>query len=133
MILLQYLHLITKSHITTNSRPLTELGILFFFTHSSLREFQVRYLTLFCHFLVAGSSKWFSMGSYCRNILLMLVSSHTCPYVLYINDLSDEASCKSIIYPDDNTLYSKWDQDSDLRQQLELTSESKSELQDTTD
>ena len=54
-------------------------------------------------------------------------------FLLYINEISDDAICKSIIYPDDNTLYSKWNQASDLRQQLHLTSESKSGLQDTID
>ena len=41
-------------------------------------------------------------------------------FLLYINDL-----------PDDTTLYCKCDQASDLRQQLELTSELESDLQDT--
>ena len=54
-------------------------------------------------------------------------------FLLYVNEISDDAICKSIIYPDDNTLYSKWNQASDLRQQLHLTSESKSGLQDTID
>ena len=37
----------------------------------------------------------------------------------------------SVIYADDTTVYSKCDQTSDLRQQLELASELESNLQDT--
>ena len=44
-------------------------------------------------------------------------------YLLYINDLPDDVICNIAIYADDTTLYSKCDQASDLRQQLELASE----------
>ena len=53
-------------------------------------------------------------------------------FLLYINDLPD-VICDIAIYADDTTLYSKCDQASDLWQQLELSSELKSDLQDTVD
>ena len=49
-----------------------------------------------------------------------------------INDLPDDVICNIAIYADD-TIYSKCDQASDLWQQLELTSELESDLQDTVD
>ena len=39
---------------------------------------------------------------------------------IYINDLSDDVICNISIYADNTTLYSKFDQASDLWQQLEL-------------
>ena len=53
-------------------------------------------------------------------------------FLLYINDLAD-VICVIAIYADDTTLYSKCDQASDLRQQLELASELESDLRDTVD
>ena len=49
-------------------------------------------------------------------------------FLLYINELSDDAICNIAIYADDTTLYSKCDQASDLWQQLELPSELESDL-----
>ena len=54
-------------------------------------------------------------------------------FLLYINDLPDDVLCNIAIYADDTTLYSKWEQASDLWQQLELASELESDLQDTVD
>ena len=54
-------------------------------------------------------------------------------FLLYINDLPDDVICNIAIYADDTTLYSKWDQASDLWQQLELASELESDLRDTVD
>ena len=54
-------------------------------------------------------------------------------FLLYINDLPDDVICNIAIYADDTTLYCKCDQASDLWQQLELTSEFKSDLRDTVD
>ena len=48
-------------------------------------------------------------------------------FLLYINDLPVDIA----IYADDTTIYSKCDQGSDLWQQLDLTSEFESDLQDT--
>ena len=53
--------------------------------------------------------------------------------LLYINDLPDDVICNIAIYADDTTLYSKFDQASDLWQQLELASELESDLRDTVD
>ena len=49
-------------------------------------------------------------------------------FLLYINDLPDNAICNIAVYADDTTLYSKCDQASDLWQQLELVSELESDL-----
>ena len=43
-------------------------GLLVFFSNSSL----IKYLALFCHFIVIDSLKWFWMGSLCENIQLKL-------------------------------------------------------------
>ena len=51
-------------------------------------------------------------------------------FLLCINDLPD-VICNIAIYTDDATLYSKYDQASDLWQQLELASELESDLRDT--
>ena len=54
-------------------------------------------------------------------------------FLLYINDLPDDAVCNIAIYADDTTLYSKCDQASDSSQYLELVSELESDLRDTVD
>ena len=54
-------------------------------------------------------------------------------FLLYISDLPDDVICDIAIYADDTTLYSKCDQALDLWQQLELTSELESDLQNTVD
>ena len=56
-----------------------------------------------------------------------------CPtlFLLYINDLPDDVICDNAIYADDSTLCCKYDQASDLWQQLELDSELESDLRDT--
>ena len=51
-------------------------------------------------------------------------------FLLCINDLPD-VLCNIAIYTDDATLYSKYDQASDLWQQLELASELESDIRDT--
>ena len=54
-------------------------------------------------------------------------------FLLYINDLPDDVICNIAIYVDDTTFYSKFDQASDLWQQIELVSELESDLRDTVD
>ena len=54
-------------------------------------------------------------------------------FLLYINDLPDDAICNIGICANDTTLCFKYDQASDLQQQLELASELESDLQDTVD
>ena len=49
-------------------------------------------------------------------------------FLLYINDLPDDVICNIAICAKDTTLYSKYDQASDLWQQLELASELESDL-----
>ena len=51
-------------------------------------------------------------------------------FLLYINDLLDDAICNIAICADDTTLYSDYDEVFDLWQQLELTSELESDLQE---
>ena len=51
-------------------------------------------------------------------------------FLLYVNDLPDDGICDIAIYANDTTLYSKFDQESDLWQ-LELASELESDLRDT--
>ena len=54
-------------------------------------------------------------------------------FLSYINELPGDVICNIAIYDDDNTLYSKCDQASDLWQQLELAFELESDLRDTVD
>ena len=54
-------------------------------------------------------------------------------FLLYINDLPDDAICDIAICADDTTLYSKCDRASDLWHQLELASELESDLRDRVD
>ena len=55
-------------------------------------------------------------------------------FLLYSKDLLDNVICNIAIYADDNTLYSKYDQASDLTQQLGLASELEYDLvQDISD
>ena len=54
-------------------------------------------------------------------------------FLLYINDLPDDAICNSAIYAENTILYSKCYQASDLWQQLELAFEFESDLQETVD
>ena len=54
-------------------------------------------------------------------------------FLLYINDFPNDLICDIAIYADDTTTYSKYDQASDLWQQLELAFELKSNLWDTVD
>ena len=60
---------------------------------------------------------------------------HLCSYFfpLYINGHPDDVICNIAIYADDDFLYSKCDQASDLWQQLQLASELESHLRDTVD
>ena len=53
-------------------------------------------------------------------------------FLLYINDLPD-VICDIAIYGDDSKVYSKYDQASDLWQQLKLASKLESDLRDTVD
>ena len=78
------------------------------------------------------------MGSLHNNIQLILEFFNALSlvldfFLLYINDLPDDAICNIAIYAEDTTLYSTCDQASDLWQQLELVSELESDLQDLVD
>ena len=50
-----------------------------------------------------------------------------------MNDLPDDVTCHIAIDADDTTLYSKYDQASNLWQQAELGSELESDIKDTMD
>ena len=54
-------------------------------------------------------------------------------FLLYINELPDDFICNIAIYADDNNLYYECAKESVLWQELELSSELKSDLQDTVD
>ena len=54
-------------------------------------------------------------------------------FLLYINALPNDVICNIAICADDSTLYSKYDQASDLWQQLEMASELECDLRDTVD
>ena len=54
-------------------------------------------------------------------------------FLLYINDLLDSLICDIAIYAYDTTLYSKFDQASDLCRQLKLATELGFDLRDTLD
>ena len=54
-------------------------------------------------------------------------------FLLYINDRPDDVIYNMAIYADDTTLYSKFDQGSNLRLKIEFASELKSDLRDTVD
>ena len=54
-------------------------------------------------------------------------------FLLYTDDLPDDAICNTAICAYDTTLYCKCDQVSDLWQKLELASERKSDLRDVAD
>ena len=118
---------------------LTGFGMLVFFTFTNLglMEFQVRYMALFP--FLSYKRLW---------VVLDGKSSQEYPvnagvpqgsilgptlFLLYINDLPDDVICNIVIHADDTTLYSKFDQASDLWQQLELASELESDLRDTVD
>ena len=52
-------------------------------------------------------------------------------FLKYINDLPNDVICNVAIYADNTTLYSKYDQASNLWQQLELASQPESDLRET--
>ena len=89
-------------------------------------EFQVKYLALFLLFSVIDGFRWFhSSQEHLVNAGIPQGSIlGSTPFLLYLNDLPDDA---------DITLYSECHQASDLKQQLKLGSEHKSDLQDLVD
>ena len=110
--------------------------MLVFFTNLSLMEFQRQILGLIPSFLsnrqlpVVLDGK--SSQEYPVNAGVPQGSTlGPSLFLLYINDLPDDALCNIAIYADDTTLSSKCDQASYLWQQLELASEPESDLQDT--
>ena len=102
--------------------------MLVIFTNLSDMKFQVRYLALFLLFSVVDGFEWYWMGSLLKNIQLMLELLNA-PFLvlqfsyLYINDFSDNVICDIAIYADNANLYYKFNQASDMWQQLELASE----------
>ena len=54
-------------------------------------------------------------------------------FLLYINDCPVDVICNIAVYDDDNSLYQKCDQASNLRQQLELTPELEFDQRDPVD
>ena len=116
---------------------------MIFFTCNSTYELRVWHAGLLHKFKYYGvSGQIFGLiSSYLRNRQLRVVldgkSSQEYPgnagvpqssilgptlFLLYINDLPDNVIFDIAVYADDTTLYSKFDQASDLWQQLELAS-----------
>ena len=98
-------------------------------------EFQVGYLALF-HLFFGNRWLWVVLdGKFSREYLVndkVPEGSIVPPLFLpYINDCPTEVICHIGIYAHDTTLYSKWDQASDLWQQLQLSSKRESDLRDT--
>ena len=95
---------------------MTEFGVLVFFTDLSLMEFRVRYLALFLLFSVIDgkSSQEYPVNT---GVPRGSILGSTL-FILYKDDVVSDIA----IYADDTTLYSKWDEASDLWQQLELAS-----------
>ena len=116
------------------SRLSTECAMLVFFRNSNPMEFQVGYLALLRLSSVIDSFRWFWMGSLHKSIQskLELLKASFLVLLQYINDLPD-VICKIVIYADDTTVPYMCHQPSDLWQQLELTLELESDLQDTVD
>ena len=115
--------------------------MLVIFRNLSLMEFLVRYLVLFLSFFFSNNNRRLqvvlngkSSQEYPTNALFHRGSIlRPTPFLLYINDLSDDVICDDTIryytiYADDTTFYSKYDQASDLWQQLEFVSEPESDL-----
>ena len=93
---------------------------------------QISGLISFSSVIIIEDFKWFWMGTLHNNIQLTLYFLKA-PFLLYINDLPDDVICDTAICADDTTFYSKYDQASDLWQQLELASKLESNLWDTVD
>ena len=106
--------------------------MLVFFTNLSLMEFQVRYLAFFLRLSVVLDGKCSQEYPVNAEVPQGSILGLTL-FLLYINDLPNDAICDIAIYADDTTLCSKCDQASDLWQQLELASELESDLQDIVD
>ena len=85
--------------------------LVLFINLSLLMEFQVRYLTLFLLFSVVDGFKW--LQEYLVNAG---VPKGSILFLQCIDDFPDDVFFDIAIYADDTTLYSKFDQASDLWQ-----------------
>ena len=112
--------------------------MLVFSKNLSLKEFLASYCSLFSSFLSIRlprvvldrkSSQEYSVNA---GVSQGFILGPTL-FLLYINDLLDNAMYNIDIYADDTFVYSNCDQAFDLWQQLELASELESDLRDTVD
>ena len=109
-----------------------------FFTNLTFTEFQIGYLPLLCHFLVVDGSRWFRVEGLRKKIQLILVFFSAPSFVLHFFCYTGMTFLMMVsvifaIFADDNTRYCKYDQASDLWQQLELAGKPEFDLQDTLD
>ena len=112
--------------------------MLVFSKNLSLKEFLASYCSLFSSFLsirlprVVLDRKSWQEYSVNAGVSQGFILGPTL-FLLYINDLLDNAMYNIDIYADDTFVYSNCDQAFDLWQQLELASELESDLRDTVD
>ena len=110
--------------------------MLVVFENLSLLEFQIRYFALFCLFWVIDGfecSGWEVSGRILYSGVPIGFIIGLRLYLPNISDLPDDVICSLASHADDTALYSKCDLASDLCQQLELASETESDLRETLD
>ena len=90
------------------------------FANSNLRNFRLRIFKSYSFKL----SQDYQVNARVRQVSIPGLSV----FLLYINEIPDDIICNIAIYADDTTLYFKRNQAFDLWQQLEVASESGSDL-----
>ena len=109
-----------------------DISKTFDLTNASLMDFQVDYLNICYLFSVTDRFSWFLMGCLCKNIQLMMefIKVLFLFPLLLPNINGVHVICIIAIIADSATVCSKCEQLSGLWQQVELTYELESDLQD---